>query len=222
MLNMSNMATTDNNSLSPSPTPADKAVQIRKEEINKIALENLRDPDIKLKDWQIAAFLRLDEKRLNVISVPTGSGKTMIYGLAPVLLGRAVLVICPLLSLLADQIENIHQRYKYKAEQMTTETNIEELAERIRANEIRIVFTTPESYMKFYKRLSAGGKLFNELFSAFVIDEAQDLVLMDVSFRRDFMQISKQQFPKLLLLSGSLTKFLDYLLRHSKHVVRSL
>ena len=63
MLNMSNMATTDNNSLSPSPTPADKAVQIRKEEINKIALENLRDPDIKLKDWQIAAFLRKETRR---------------------------------------------------------------------------------------------------------------------------------------------------------------
>ena len=69
--------------------------------LNQIVTRCCRDTTT-LKEWQIQAFKRINRERITVVSVPTGSGKSMVFSLLSQVLRMYVFVIIPLLSLLTD------------------------------------------------------------------------------------------------------------------------
>ena len=69
--------------------------------LNEIVTRCCRDTTT-LKEWQIQAFKRIQKERVIVVSVPTGSGKSLTFTLLSEVLGKCVFVIIPLLSLLTD------------------------------------------------------------------------------------------------------------------------
>ena len=69
--------------------------------LNEIVTRCCRDTTT-LKEWQIQAFKRIKRERITVDSVPTGSGKSLMFILLSEVLRMYVFVIIPLLSLLTD------------------------------------------------------------------------------------------------------------------------
>ena len=69
--------------------------------LNEIVTRCCRDTTT-LKEWQIQAFKRIKEKRVTVVSVPTGSGKSLVFTLLSEVLRMYMFVVIPLLSLLTD------------------------------------------------------------------------------------------------------------------------
>ena len=182
--------------------PEDPAV-----ELNRIAASCCKNPTT-LKDWQIKAFKRIREKRITVVSVPTGSGKSMIFSLLSQWLGKCVFVIIPLLALMSDQLEKITKFFHLTAAHLGEGVNSYDVFERVKRGEVDILFATPETYTA-HPEWAADRSLFNKYFCAFCIDEAQDVVITDYEFRKNFISMCKSQFRKLLVLSGSLTKLMD-------------
>ena len=159
-----------------------------------------------LKDFQKQAIERAMSKHpVTVVSVPTGSGKSCIFTLLPKFLGMAVLVISPLLGLIEDTLNNINDKYtNIRAIQLGSETVLSQLQRDIDNGSVDVVLATPESYLA-RPTLNSSTALHNKLFGAVVIDEAQDIVLVESTFRGDFVKMCKSSFSNLVLLSGSLT-----------------
>ena len=63
-----------------------------------------------------------------------------------------------------------------------------EVLQRVREGDVQIVFVTPESYIANLAVWSVDKSFFDIYFGAFVIDEAQDLVLVDNEVRPDFIR----------------------------------
>ena len=84
--------------------PMDEAPEGPEVELNKIATEWCMTK-VTLTEWQVNAFVRIRKKRFTVVSVPTGSGKSMVFSLLPKVLGKCVFVIIPLLSLITDNYQ---------------------------------------------------------------------------------------------------------------------
>jgi ATP-dependent DNA helicase RecQ len=175
--------------------------------LNQIAQNQCRG-SISLTPWQVRALLRIKNERYTVISVPTGSGKSMVFSLLSFWLRKCVMVVTPLLSLMADQEDKLANNFNdLKAAHLGPDVDSNVVREQVEKGEIRIVFVTPESYMTNLVVWSVEKPFFNQYFGAIVIDEAHDLVLVDSNFRPDFLRLCKTQFrqSKLVFLSGSLT-----------------
>ena len=143
-----------------------------------------------------------------MISVPTGSGKSMVFSLLPFCLGKCVMVVTPLLSLMADQVDKIDSNFNdLTATSLGPDMDSNAVRARVENGEVKIVLVTPESYVANLAAWSVDKPFFNKYFGAIVFDEGHDYVLIDRDFRPDFLTLSKSQFraTKLVILSGSLT-----------------
>lgn len=79
----------------------DEATEDPAVELNKIAARCCQN-ETTLKEWQIQAFKRIRKERITVVSVPTGSGKSMVFSLLSEVLTKYVFVIIPSLALMTD------------------------------------------------------------------------------------------------------------------------
>jgi ATP-dependent DNA helicase RecQ len=64
----------------------------------------------RLRPEQEAAMLAVLEKRDALVNLPTGFGKSLIYQVPAMLLGRPTIVVSPLIALMADQAQGLERR----------------------------------------------------------------------------------------------------------------
>lgn len=141
--------------------------------------------------------------------MPTGSGKSLCYQLPALLLPGLTLVISPLVALMKDQVDNLHEKNFSRATLLNSQLNQEEYRARtrgIRSGEYKLVYIAPE-------------RLRNRYFNALINEQAVDLLVVDEAhcvsqwghdFRPDYLWIRNfylqlARRPRIMALTATAT-----------------
>jgi len=181
-------------------------------------------PDFKLTEFQKTAITACLTKRITIISLGTGYGKTAIFQLYPFvnfqLTGRhqLTIVISPLEALIKSQVGSLPEgtAIHFSGDTATEDPNIlaarqivgnfELLKERIENGKINFLYLCPESYQIIYAlilRLIEYGLIANV-----VVDENHYMFICSDDFRPEFKNLHKIlpfKDVNIVLLSGTNT-----------------
>jgi superfamily II DNA helicase RecQ len=134
----------------------------------------------KIKPWQAAVAVEILDGKDVVVKAQTGSGKSMCYlALAIAHPDECILVVCPLLALMDDQVQSAIA-FGIKAVQLsaTTMNGDPKLLERVRQGEYSMVlvsaeFTSSEAWKRLIREDRAGKTSnFAHSLRRIIIDEA--------------------------------------------------
>ena len=147
-----------------------------------------------------------------ILVMPTGAGKSLCYQLPATISSGLTLVICPLVSLMEDQVMSLQKR-EVSAVMLTASSSKETVnttyADMTRKPcRIQLLYVTPEKLAKskrFMNKLEQCNKA--GLLSRIAIDEVHCCSHWGHDFRPDykFLGILKKQFPKVPILGLTAT-----------------
>jgi len=135
------------------------------------------------------------ERRDALVVLPTGGGKSLCYQVPPLLTGRTVVVVSPLIALMKDQVDGL-RACGYPAVALyggLPRVAIRELEEEIETGRYRLVLAAPErllapGFLDLLERLRVG---------AFAVDEAHCISHWGHDFRKEYRQLAvvRRRFP---------------------------
>jgi ATP-dependent DNA helicase RecQ len=120
---------------------------------------------------------------------PTGSGKSLCYQLSALLLDGLTLVISPLIALMKDQIDFLHER-NIPAARLDSTLELSEIRRidaDLQADRLKLLYVAPERFSneRFIQKL---GKL---KIALMVIDEAHCISEWGHNFRPDYLKLAR-------------------------------
>ncbi len=124
-----------------------------------------------------------------LLTAPTGSGKSLLFQLPGVYLGRAygllTLIVSPLKALIVDQVESLqdlgYDRVAYASSDLSPEQKAE-VYRRVREGEVDLFYLSPELLLSYDIRYFVGGRHIGLV----VIDEAHTVTTWGKEFRVDY------------------------------------
>jgi len=139
-------------------------------------------PDFK--DGQLAPIQSVLAGKHTLATLPTGTGKSLIYQLSGYLLDGLVIIVSPLLSLMEDQVAQL----KFMGEKRTASLNSMlqfEERQRLLHNlaQIKFLFLSPE----MLQNQAVLNKLKQIPLALFVVDEAHCISQWGLDFRSDYL-----------------------------------
>ncbi|HEY9679616.1 MAG TPA: DNA helicase RecQ [Drouetiella sp.] len=148
-----------------------------------------------LRPLQLQAMESVLKKVDSLLVLPTGGGKSLCYQAPAVLKGTTTVVVSPLISLMKDQVDGLTACGVPAAQIDSSLTASERFAleKRIRNNEIRLLFVSPERMAmdEFFELLQ------HIKVDTFAIDEAHCISQWGHDFRTEYRQLKriKDVFP---------------------------
>ncbi|HET7565928.1 MAG TPA: ATP-dependent DNA helicase RecQ [Gemmatimonadaceae bacterium] len=171
-----------------------------------VLAERFGHADFQEGQWESIHAL-LDERDALVV-MPTGSGKSIIYQLAALLLPGLTVVVSPLIALMKDQQDKLAAQgvdaLAMHSHLSTAETR--ETARQVEEGEGEILYLTPERFKdrEFFNRL------LTRKVSLFVVDEAHCVSQWGHDFRPDYLLLGsvakRLGRPPILALTATATR----------------
>jgi len=128
-------------------------------------------------------------KKDTLVIMPTGSGKSLCYQLPALLFPGLTIVISPLISLMRDQVQKLHQK-GIPATFINSSLDIKEKKNRLRLVKeglFKLLYIAPERYL-----VKEFQKILPQLnVSLFVIDEAHCVEMWGDSFRPTYLKLKE-------------------------------
>jgi ATP-dependent DNA helicase RecQ len=163
-----------------------------------------------LRPLQKQALAAILEKPGGVLAtMPTGSGKTLLYALPALLFQEEhVLVVCPLISLMRDQVRRLESA-SITCALFTSDQSDRDRAQNLElltARRARVIFASPERLM-----LPSFVRMLLKLKIALaVVDEAHCVVTWGPSFRPEYAELKRimqtLQAPRILAITATASR----------------
>ena len=140
-----------------------------------------------------------------VVVMPTGSGKSLCYQLAALILPGTTLVISPLIALMKDQVDALARR-KIPATFLNSSVPFDEMSARLdhmAAGDYKLVYIAPERFRnELFMRTLA-----HTLVSMVAVDEAHCISQWGHDFRPDYLTIrdALASFPDVRIMAVTAT-----------------
>lgn len=142
-----------------------------------------------------------------LVLMPTGGGKSLCYQLPAVLLGGLTIVISPLIALMKDQVDALNVNGIPAAFLNSSQSAQEqiELANKLRNNEIRLLYLAPERLFGKESKLISFLKTLPV--NLIAIDEAHCISHWGHDFRPEYLALAglKVEFPEVPVIALTAT-----------------
>ncbi len=157
--------------------------------------------------------------------LPTGGGKSLCYQLPGILFSKIILVICPIKSLMRDQVEELAQIGFNRSACINSSTSVSDknkILRKVEAGQIKFLFVSPERLQISSFRETIGSVYSKNLLSLVVIDEVHCMSEWGHDFRTSYLtlphtlDIVATNTPKLCLTATASLKVLDDIKRELK------
>lgn len=158
-----------------------------------------------LRDSQGQAVEAALSGRDALVVMPTGGGKSLCYQSPAVYRGGCTIVISPLIALMKDQVDSLHQ-VGVPAARWDSNASVQEkreLLEQLRQQKIRLFFASPERALQDdFASLFKGNKV-----PMIAIDEAHCVSQWGHDFRPEYRQLSqlRKHFPEASVMALTAT-----------------
>lgn len=157
------------------------------------------------KPLQREVILNVLQKRDTLVIMPTGGGKSLCYQIPALIFPGLTVVVSPLIALMKDQVEQLHQ-LGIPALFLNSSLSPQEYQEnmkRVSQGEIKLLYVAPETLLT--------PRLFNLLaglpLDCLTIDEAHCISEWGHDFRPEYRQLAavRQRFPQAVCLASTAT-----------------
>jgi ATP-dependent DNA helicase RecQ len=141
------------------------------------------------REGQEAVIVKILEGKSALAVFPTGGGKSLCYQLSALLLDGLTLVISPLIALMKDQIDFLHER-KIPAARLDSTVELAEIRQidsDLQADRLKLLYVAPERFSneRFIQ------KLHRLKIALMVIDEAHCISEWGHNFRPDYLKLAR-------------------------------
>lgn len=145
------------------------------------------------------------QKRDTLVIMPTGGGKSLCYQIPALIFPGLTVVVSPLIALMKDQVEQLHQ-LGIPALFLNSSLSPQEYQEntaRVSQGEIKLLYVAPETLLT--------SRLFNLLdglpLDCLTIDEAHCISEWGHDFRPEYRQLAavRERFPRAVCLASTAT-----------------